>query len=505
MIVIIDFGSQTAHLISRRLSDMSVDSKLVDPQDALKEITDNHAEGIILSGGPASVFESGAPTIDKSVFDLKIPVLGICYGWQLMAYLLQGHVEAGRKEYGPKKLTICEFSDFFYGLPDETQVFESHGTTVYELPPGFEVTGSTDADANAAVKNSDKKFFGVQFHPEVQHTRHGKQMLKNFVTRICNVGIKPKSIDTDGMIAEIKAKVGKSRVIGAFSGGTDSSVAGTLVARAIGKRFIPVYIDSGLVRDEATQRVHTIFPKILGVPIRIVDARKEFLTALKGVTDPEQKRKVIGRMYIELFDRVASEYPDAVFLLQGTTYADFIHSKGSKRSALIKSHHNVGGLPENMKLKLLEPIRYYYTDQVRKIGLKLGLPKNIVFQQPFPGPGHAVRIIGEITEMRLSKQKLADAIVVEELKKVGWYEKVFQCWSVLTGLKSTAVKGDERAYAEVIAVRIISTKDRMSVDWVYLPKHVYAAISTRIVNEVPDVSRVVYDITTKPPATMEWE
>jgi GMP synthase (glutamine-hydrolysing) len=505
MILIIDFGSQTTHLIGRRLKDIGVDSTIIDPDDAIDKIKSIHPDGIILSGGPASVYEPQAPIIKADIFSLGIPILGICYGWQLMAHLLGGRVENGKKEYGPKLLSINNFSGLFYGLPDQTQVFESHGDTVFKSPPSFEIIGKTDSVEFAAVVNKEKKQYGVQFHPEVEHTVLGEIILKNFATRICNVGLKPQSIDTNAMIAEIKAKVGDKQVIGAFSGGTDSAVAGTLVARAIGKQFIPFYVDSGLMRDETLDRIKNIFPKILGVPINIITAQNEFLEKLKGITDPELKRKTIGGLYIELFDREAKKYPQVEFLLQGTTYADFIHSQGSKRSALIKSHHNVGGLPKDMKLKLLEPLRYYYTDQVRLIGQKLGLPNDVVFQQPFPGPGHAVRILGEVTEKRLRKQKTADKIVVDELKKFGWYDKIFQCWSVMTGMNSTAVKGDARAYAEVVAVRVVTTKDRMTADWAKLPYDLLATISSRIVNEVPDVSRVVYDITTKPPATMEWE
>ena len=505
MIFIVDFGSQTAHLIGRRVRDFGVDVGMVDPDEAYARAKKEKPAGIILSGGPASVYEKGAPTISKKVFDLGIPVLGICYGWQLTANLLKGKVESGKKEYGPTTLKIDDFGDVFYGLPKETRVFESHGDTVFKMPVGFEVIAKTGSVEFAGVRSKNKKIYGVQFHPEMYHTKHGRQMFKNFVTRVCNVGVKPKKLDVEAMIEEIREKVGKDKVIGAFSGGTDSAVAGVLVARAIGKQFIPVYIDSGLMREETLGRIKDDFPKVLGVKVKVVEARKEFLVRLKGVTDPEEKRKTIGKLYIDLFEREMGKHKGVKFLLQGTTYADFIHSKGSKRSAHIKSHHNVGGLPKNMKLKLLEPLRYYYTDQVRQIGTRLAMPKEMVFQQPFPGPGHAVRVVGEVTSKRLAQQVLADSIVVEELRKSGWYGKVFQCWSIMTGTKSTAVKGDARAFAEVVALRIVNSKDRMTADWARLPYELLARISTRIVNEVPDVSRVVYDITTKPPATMEWE
>ena len=505
MILIIDFGSQTTHLIGRRITDLGAPVLIIDPDVALEKIASTNPAGIIFSGGPASVFEKDAPALDKKIFTLGIPILGICYGWQLMAHVLGGEVKPGKQEYGPATLTGKDFTGLFYGLPEKSRVFESHGTTVMKNPPGFVVIGETPTVEFAAVENKEKKFYGVQFHPEAHHTQYGKIILKNFVTRICNLPLKGKRLTVEPMISEIKQKTGSSLVIGAFSGGTDSAVAGALVAKAIGRQYIPFYVDSGLMRDETLLRIKKVFPKLLGVPVQIIEAREEFLSRLKGETDPEEKRKTLGKLYIELFERQLQKYPEAKFLLQGTTYADFIHSQGSKRSAHIKSHHNVGGLPKDMKLQLLEPLRYFYTDQVRKIGLKLGLPKDVVYQQPFPGPGHAVRIIGEVTKERLAKQVLADSILLDELKNSGWYEKVFQSWTIMTGIKSTAVKGDGRFYGEVVALRIINSRDRMTADWTHLPYTLLERLSARIVNEVPEISRVVYDITTKPPATMEWE
>jgi GMP synthase (glutamine-hydrolysing) len=504
-IIVIDFGSQTAHLITRRLKDLGVDSSLVDPDDSLKVIEKLKPSGIIFSGGPASVYEIGAPSIDKKIFDLNIPILGICYGWQLMAHLLGGEVESGDKEYGPTILTIADFNSLFYGLPTFTKVIESHGDTVKKMPRGFVSVGKTETVKFAAVENKVKKFYGFQFHPEAHHSEQGIEMLKNFATRVCNLSLHPTKVDVDLMVEEIKEKVGNKKVIGAFSGGTDSAVAGALVAKAIGKNFIPFFVDSGLMREETIGRIKKDFPKVLGVPVEIIPARDLFLSRLKGLTDPEEKRKAVGKLYIELFEKEMKKHKDVKYLLQGTTYADFIHSQGSKRSAHIKSHHNVGGLPKNMKMKLLEPLRYYYTDQVREIGVKIGLPKDMVYQQPFPGPGHAVRILGEITKERLLKQIQADGIVVEEMRKSGWYSKVFQCWSVMTGANSTAVKGDGRFYGEVVAIRVMNTKDRMSAEIARIPYEILEKIAQRIVNEVPNVSRVVYDITSKPPATMEWE
>lgn len=504
-IIVIDFGGQTAHLITRRLKDLGVDSKLIDPELAVKVCKAESPAGIILSGGPASVYEKNAPVINPEIFKLEIPMLGICYGWQLMAQILGGRVESGKKEYGPTKLTVSNFKTIFYGLPKESKVIESHGDTVMKLPKGFEVIGSTESVEYAAVENLNSNFFGVQFHPEAHHSEHGAEILKNFATKICSLALKPEKVDINLMIEEIKEKVGSKKVIGAFSGGTDSAVAGVLVARAIGKNFIPVFIDSGLMRDETLNRIKKDFPKVLGTSVIVVDAREEFLEKLKGVVDPEKKRKIIGKLYIDLFEREMKKHTGVKYLLQGTTYADFIHSQGTKHSAHIKSHHNVGGLPKDMKLKLLEPLRFYYTDQVREIGLKLKMPKNMVYQQPFPGPGHAVRIMGEVTHKRLAQEVQADGIVVEELKKADLYENVFQCWAIMTGTSSTAVKGDGRFYGEVVAVRVVNSKDRMSAEIARIPFEILEKIAQRIVNEVPNVSRVVYDITSKPPATMEWE
>ncbi|MBI2621802.1 MAG: glutamine-hydrolyzing GMP synthase [Candidatus Levybacteria bacterium] len=504
-IFVVDFGGQTAHLITRRLKDLGVDSSLIDPDESFRVCSRKKPQGIIFSGGPASVYEIGAPTIDKKIFNLGIPILGICYGWQLMAHLLGGEVESADKEYGPTILTVLKFDSLFYGLPTYTKVIESHGDSVRKMPRGFSSVAKTETVKYAAVENVGDKLFGVQFHPEAHHSEHGSEMLANFATRICNLSLHPQKLNVEEMVSEIKEKVGNKKVIGAFSGGTDSAVAAALVAKAIGKNFIPFFVDSGLMREETIDRIKNKFPKILGVPVEIISARDLFLARLKGVVDPEEKRKKIGALYIELFERELKKHKDAKYLLQGTTYADFIHSQGSKRSAYIKSHHNVGGLPKKMKFKLLEPLRYFYTDQVREIGVKIGLPRDAIYQQPFPGPGHAVRIVGEVTKERLAKQVQADGIVVEEMRKSGWYKKVFQCWSVMTGTNSTGVKGDGRFYGEVVAVRIVNSKDRMSAEIARVPFPILEKIAARIVNEVPNVSRVVYDITSKPPATMEWE
>ncbi len=505
MIAIIDFGSQTTHLIGRRLRDHGVDIKIIDPESTLVEIKKTIPQGIILSGGPASVYEKGAPTIDKKIFSLGIPILGICYGWQLTAHLLGGKVVSGHKEYGPAELRINNEGMLLKNVESYSTVWVSHGDTVTKIPAGFICLAETKTVKAAAVADLKRKIFGVQFHPEVDHTVFGQQILKNFAQDICGIKLKAQTIDVNSIIADIKKKAGKAQVICAVSGGVDSTVAAVLIGKAIGKNLHPVYIESGLMRLGTKEEVISIFTKHLGVKPLIVEAKKEFLSALAGVVDPEAKRKAIGRLYIELFEKEASKLGNIRFLAQGTIYSDVIESQGTKKADKIKSHHNVGGLPDKMSLELLEPLRNFYKDEVRLIGEKLGLPKEIVYKQVFPGPGQAIRIIGRITEERLDRQQAADAIVVEEIKKAGLYDKVYMSFAILTDTKSTAVKGDARAHFEVVAVRIIESTDVMTTNWAKIPYDILQLISSRIVNEVPSVSRVVYDITTKPPATMEWE
>lgn len=500
MILIIDFGSQTAHLIGRRLRALGVAVEYSDPEDALPAIKTKKPDGIILSGGPASVYETGAPTIDKQVFSLGIPVLGICYGWQLMANLLGGNVENTEKEYGIEFLKVvpCEFARS--DLIKDGRVIMSHGDTVTKLPKGFTAVGSTKQVCFAAVINEKKKLFGVQFHPEADHTEHGTELLKNFAVDICGETLSPLAINPDKIIHSIRETVGDNKVICAVSGGVDSTVTAFLIGKAIGNNLIPVYVESGLMRPETEKRVRRLFANII-----VINARKRFMATLRGIADPEIKRKTIGKLYIDIFQEQAAKQSDAVFLGQGTIYSDVIESKGNKHASHIKSHHNVGGLPQDMTLTLLEPLRNFYKDEVRELGKLAGLPDDIVGEQPFPGPGYAVRIRGEVTKERLAQVKVADTIVVEEMKAAGLYDKVFQCFAVMTGAYSTAVKGDGRVFAEVVAIRAYESKDIMTSQWARIPYDVLARISSRIINEVPRVSRVVYDITTKPPATMEWE
>lgn len=507
MIIVIDFGSQTAHLIARRLREMGVKVDIIAPENALDFLKTRKVYGIIFSGGPASVYEKGAPTIDKKIFDLGIPILGICYGQQLTAHLLSGGktVKDKYREDGPATLIIDIPSPLFAGISNHSRIWMSHGDTVVSPPAGFELIAHSETIKSAAIANEKKKIYGVQFHPEVEHTEHGNLILLNFVKNICKVRIKKYSIDVQKMIKKIKKIVGNKKAIAAVSGGVDSTVAATIVAKAIGKRLTVIYADNGLMRLGTREEVEEIFHKKLKVAVRIIDCKKEFLDGLANISDPEQKRKIIGKLYIDIFEREAKKIKGVKFLVQGTIYSDVIESKGTKHAAKIKSHHNVAGLPDKMNLTLLEPLRNFYKDEVRQIGRKLGLPKYITHKQVFPGPGHAIRIIGEITKERLAKQQLADKIVIEEIKKANLYYKVFMSFPISTGVNATAVKGDGRFYGEVMALRIVQSKDVMTTVWARLPYDLLQKIVSRITNEVPGVSRVVYDITTKPPATMEWE
>ncbi len=506
MIIVIDFGSQTAHLIGRRLRQIGVEVSYTNPAEALESINTHKPTGLILSGGPNDIsYDNATLSVDKKIFSLGIPILGICYGWQLIAHLLGGTVKHSKKEYGPEEI-IFDKQPGMFALPEKKfSVIMSHGDTVTQLPEGFTPIGRTKQVDYAAVVNEKTNIYGIQFHPEAHHSTYGMELLKNFAADICHETLHPIVLDPKDIIASIRTIVGNKKVICAVSGGVDSSVTAFLIGKAIGKNLIPVYVDSGLMRPETDTRVQYIFTKLIKADLVIVDAKKRFLDALRGITDPEEKRKTIGKLYIDIFNEIAIKHTDATFLAQGTIYSDVIESKGSRHASHIKSHHNVGGLPKDMTFQLLEPMREFYKDEVRELGKLAGLPEDIVNQQPFPGPGYAVRIRGEVTPKRLEQVKIADDIVVDEMKQAGLYEDIFQCFAVMTGAYSTAVKGDGRVFAEVVGIRAYESKDIMTSQWAKIPYDVLGKISSRIVNEVSNVSRVVYDITTKPPATMEWE
>lgn len=512
MILLVDFGSQTAHLIARRIRHLGAKIEIIEPEEALAAIEEHKPQGIILSGGPSSVYEKGAPHIDPKIFELGLPTLAICYGFQLAAYLLGGKVVGGKREYGPADLTLdignLKF-DIAKGLPERSTVWMSHGDVIEAVPQGFVVIGKTEHVPFALAEDTNRKIIGLLFHPEVEHTDHGDTYLRNFIA-ICGVKTEQKEIDVKAIEKGIAKRVGdEAYVIGAISGGVDSTVAGVLTAQAIGERFIPVFVDNGLMREGTAEHVKKIFTKYGHVEPIVVRVEQEMLKKLSGISDPEEKRKIIGKFYIDVFERemekLVSSGKSVKFLMQGTIYSDVIESKGTKHADKIKSHHNVAGLPEEMVLELLEPLRQFYKDEVREIGKLLGLPDEFIHKQPFPGPGYAVRIRGEVTKERLEKEKQADQIVLEELEKADWLKKVFISFPVMTGADSTAVKGDGRFFGEVICLRVVQSRDVMTAHWAQLPYDVLQRISSRIVNEVPGVSRVVYDISTKPPATMEWE
>ena len=505
MIILVDFGGQTAHLISRRIRELGVECVIVNPDNVLEKIKGGKVDGIIFSGGPASVYEKDAPTVDKKIFEVRVPILGICYGEQLIAHLLNGEVKPGsKKEYGPAILTGVKIdkSQLLKGVPEISNVWMSHGDEVVREPVGFETFGTTETIPHAVIENHDKKIYGIQFHPEVIHTEFGTQILENFL-KICGLTSKKWEINQEfvnNLIKDIKDSIGDEKAICALSGGVDSSVAALLVHKAIRKNLTSVYVESGLMREGETDTLRKVFGEHYKMNVVIIDAKEEFLKALSGIVDPEEKRKAIGKTFIEIFDKEAKKI-NAKFLVQGTIYPDVIESAGSKHSKTIKSHHNVGGLPENMNLVLIEPLRNFYKDQVRKIGDILGLPDSITERQPFPGPGLAVRIIGEVTEGNLKILRKADAIVTEELKDT----KLWQAFAVFTGIKTTGVRGDNRAYGETIAIRAIEAEDAMSANFAHLPYEVLEKISVRIVTEIPEANRLDYDITNKHPATQEWE
>ncbi len=515
-IVVLDFGAQYSQLIARRIREQGVFSVVIPCTSTLEEIRSYSPAGIILSGGPSSVYDADAPAADKRLFDLGLPILGICYGLQFMVHELGGKVRAAeRREYGHAQVEVIADSELFRGLPRQLEVWMSHGDEALELPAGFKLI-SKSPSAVAGIENAGKRMWAVQFHPEVRHTKQGTDILRNFVLEIC--GAKPTwtpkhFIETT--VVGIRETVGKGRAICALSGGVDSAVAAVLVDRAMrdadGKsRLTSVFVNNGVLRKNEFEKVQKGLRDNLGLHLVAVDATERFLSKLAGVTDPEKKRKIIGNEFIEVFDeearRIEKEEGEVEWLVQGTLYPDVIESRSVRGpSQIIKSHHNVGGLPDKMKLKLIEPLKELFKDEVRKIGRDLGMPEEVLQRQPFPGPGLAVRIVGEVTPERLTILRECDDIVVSEIKKAGLYTKVWQSFAVLLPVMSVGVMGDQRTYAYTCAVRAVHSEDGMTADWVPLPHEVLKTMSSRIVNEVKGVNRVVYDITSKPPGTIEWE
>lgn len=509
VIVVIDFGSQYSLLIARRIRECQVYCVLV-PHDApWKQIASLKPKGFILSGGPASVYDTGAPLAPAYVYESHLPVLGICYGMQVLAKQLGGRVAPGTKrEYGYALLHLGDVDlPLFAGLDNPATVWMSHGDRIEELPPGFISLAHTE-NSPIAVMGNGEGIYGLQFHPEVAHTPQGKALLRNFAYRICGCqGNWTMGNFINESITAIKKQVGGGKVISALSGGVDSAVVATLIYRAIGDQLTCIFVNNGLLRREEVERTFNVFRLNLGMNIVYVDASERFLRHLKGVIDPEKKRKVIGEEFIKVFEEEAKKLGQVDFLAQGTLYPDVIESasSGSSVSAKIKTHHNVGGLPRKMTLTLIEPLRYLFKDEVRQVGLELGLPEEMVWRQPFPGPGLAIRIIGEVTKEKLEILRSADFIVMNEIKKAKLYRQLWQSFAILTDVRSVGVMGDYRTYGYLVGIRAVTSEDAMTADWARLPYDVVARISSRIVNEVPEVNRVVYDVTSKPPSTIEWE
>ena len=507
-VLVVDLGGQYSQLIARRVREARVYSELVSHRLSAREIAARSPAALVLSGGPASVYADGAPEVDPELFELGVPTLGICYGMQLMARDLGGAVErTGVSEFGKTELQALD-SELFHDLPPEQVVWMSHRDSVTAAPAGARVTASSPTTPIAAFEDRPKQLYGVQFHPEVVHTPHGQEILKNFLYEVA--GVRPTwtpAAVIEEQVERIRARVGSERVLCALSGGVDSAVAALLVHKAVGDQLTCVFVDHGLLRENEAEQVVETFSGHFRVPLVHVQAQERFLMRLAGVSDPEEKRKIVGEEFIRVFEEEARKLGDVRFLAQGTLYSDVIESGGSDDgvAAKIKSHHNVGGLPPDMRMELVEPLRLLFKDEVRRVGEELGLPERMVWRQPFPGPGLAIRIIGEVTEERLAILRRADAILLEEIRRADLYRDLWQSFAVLPAIRSVGVQGDERTYAYPVVVRAVTSEDAMTADWARLPYEVLEAVSSRIINEIPGVNRVVYDVSSKPPATIEWE
>ena len=507
-ILILDFGSQYTQLIARRIREQKVYCEIHPYNLSLEKVKAFQPRGVILSGGPSSTYGDEAPHVDKGVFDLGVPILGICYGMQEIAFRLGGRVgHSSRREFGMASLRSVQDDPLWQGISLPAQVWMSHGDKVEEMPAGFETIGATENAPDAAFADHSRRVWGLQFHPEVVHTIPGKEILRNFLFAICDChGLWNMHSFIETTIAQVRAQVGSGKVICGLSGGVDSSVAALLLHKALGDQLTCIFVNNGVLRHNEADEVQEMFGRHFQINLRYVDASRRFLDLLAGVTDPEKKRKIIGNEFIKVFEAEARSIEGVEFLAQGTLYPDVIESVSFKGpSAVIKSHHNVGGLPEKMHLKLVEPLRELFKDEVREVGRELGLPSEVVDRQPFPGPGLAIRVIGEVTEERLRILRQADVIFLDEIRKAGLYNEIWQSFAVLVPVKTVGVMGDERTYEKVIALRAVNSLDGMTADWVRLPYDLLGRVANRIINEVRGVNRVVYDISSKPPGTIEWE
>jgi GMP synthase (glutamine-hydrolysing) len=506
LVVVIDFGAQYSQLIARRIRECRVYCEILPHNITAEQLAARKPVGVVLSGGPSSVYDPDAPSLDPRIFDLGIPILGICYGMQLMAHVLKGKVEPGdKREYGRTELELLDTSNLFAGLHDEMIAWMSHGDSVREVPAGFTILAKSSSTPVAAMANTEKGLFGVQFHPEVGHTPRGMEILRNFLYNPCKCsGSWTMRSFIEEAVSGIRNQVGAGKVICGLSGGVDSSAVAALIDRAVGKQLTCIFINNGLLRKNEAEMVQTTFGGSFKMHLVYVDAEDRFLSRLEGVSNPEEKRKIIGEEFIRVFEEEAAKLGEVDFLAQGTIYPDVVES-GAGSAAVIKSHHNVGGLPKDMKLKLVEPLRQLFKDEVRVVCNELGLPDEVTWRQPFPGPGLAVRVVGEITRERLQILREADAIIVDEIRDAGLYRDIWQSFGVLLPVRSVGVMGDQRTYASPIVLRAVTSDDAMTADWAKLPYDLLERISNRVINEVHGVNRVLYDISSKPPATIEWE